>query len=260
MNVYKCLQINLIGLNKWVYQIVLQEKEKVWLSFLEFILVQNLYQPIFKFYYRFPSLAHDRSRSPTSQRSESPTHSTQQTVQSKQEPDLKVTKDATSPILKFEQTTTTSSSSSNDQQVPSTDSPITVNIPSSDPNTIALEKLEEIKQNLADLNQQVDAFTGSTRDDRIYKGLDEQALKMMIRCDELIDVSADIKEKRKETIRNVQTVLAKLESKVPMNSATDSSSNEMETALTLYDSSKNSIDQLKPSDAKHEETTTDPSV
>ena len=40
-----------------------------------------------------------------------------------------------------------------------------------DPNTIALEKLEQIKQNLADLNEQVDAFTGLTRDDRLIKYL-----------------------------------------------------------------------------------------
>ena len=59
---------------------------------------------------------------------------------------------------------------------------------------------------------------------------------MMIRCDELIDVSADIKEKRKEMIRNVQTVLAKLESKVP--NPYGSNSNQMETTLVVYDPTK----------------------
>ena len=84
------------------------------------------------------------------------------------------------------------------------------------------------------MHQQVDAFTGSTRDDRLYKELDEKALKLMIRCDELLDVSSDIKEKRKEMIQNVQTVVAKLESKVPL----ESNSNENDAhALIIYDPS-----------------------
>jgi recombinational DNA repair ATPase RecF len=56
----------------------------------------------------------------------------------------------------------------------------------------------------------------------------------MIRCDELIDVSADIKEKRKEMIQNVQTIVTKLESKVPL----ESNSNENENALVIYDPSR----------------------
>jgi recombinational DNA repair ATPase RecF len=62
---------------------------------------------------------------------------------------------------------------------------------------------------------------------------------MMMRCDELIDVSADIKEKRKEMIRNVQAVLAKLESKIPIN---DQNSNQMETTLVVYDPSINNTE------------------
>ncbi len=156
------------------------------------------------FFFRFILfyLAHDRSRSPASQRSESPVR-----PPPPQGSDFKISKDI--PI-------------SSDQQVPSTD-----------PNTIALEKLEQIKQNLDDLHQQVDAFTGSTRDDRLYKELDEQAVKLMIRCDELLDVSSDIKEKRKEMIQNVQTIVNKLESKVPL----ESNSNENAHALVIYDSS-----------------------
>lgn len=161
----------------------------------------------------FLSLAHDRSHSPGSQRDDSPNRT--HPPASPQESDLKKSKEATG----------------SDQQVPSTE------IPPRDPNLIALEKLEQIKQHLAELNEQVDAFTGSTRDDRIYRVLDEQALKIMLRCDELIDVSADIKEKRKEMIQNVQTVVAKLESKVPTDPAMEVNSNENETALAEVDSS-----------------------
>jgi hypothetical protein len=155
----------------------------------------------------FIYLAHDRSRSPVSQRSDSPTRPPPP-PSAQQESDFKVSNDIP----------TTS-----DQQVPTTD-----------PNTVALEKLNQIKQSLDDLHQQVDAFTGSTRTDRLYKELDEQALKLMIRCDELLDVSPDIKDKRKEMIQNVQTVVAKLESKVPL----ESNSNENDAhALIIYDPS-----------------------
>ncbi|CAF3912736.1 unnamed protein product [Rotaria sp. Silwood2] len=209
--------------------------------------------------------AHDRSRSPASQRDESPTRPSppSATSQQPQESDFKVTKDATSQMAGQTNTTTSSSSPSNDQQVPSNDTPVSINISSTplrDSNTIALEKLEQIKQNLADLNQQVDAFTGLTRDDRIYKELDEQALKMMIRCDELIDVSVDIKEKRKEMVRNVQTVLAKLESKVPMNSTIENNSNQMETTLIIHDPSTNHTEQQQSSETQKEETSVERST
>jgi hypothetical protein len=182
----------------------------------------------------FIYIAQDRSHSPASQCEESPTRPPPPPSQ-QQESDFKVTKETTSSIPKSGATAT--SLPSNDQQVPSTDiSPVR------DPNTIALEKLEQTKQNLSDLNLQVDAFNGSTRDDRAYKELDEQALKMMMRCDELIDVSADIKEKRKEMICNVQAVLAKLESKVPINPLNDQNSNQMETTLVAYDPSINNTE------------------
>ncbi|CAF4503787.1 unnamed protein product, partial [Rotaria socialis] len=101
---------------------------------------------------------------------------------------------------------------SSDQQVPSGDNLASAHVPSPPPpppppstsqqpvrdlNALALEKLQQIKQSLDDLENQVDKFTGSTRNERAYKLLDEQALKIMIRCDELVDVSADIKEKTK---------------------------------------------------------------
>ncbi|CAF1649746.1 unnamed protein product [Adineta ricciae] len=178
------------------------------------------------------SKTHDRSYSPTSQRDESPVRPApsaspqqQQSQPQEYESDFKVTKNSTNPTTKS--STNATSLQSNDQQVPTTDS-----VPVRDPNVIALEKLEQIKQSLADLNQQVETFSGSTRDDRLYKTLDEQALKIMMRCDELVDVSADIKDKRKEMIHNVQTVLAKLESKVPINPTA-----EMETTVALYDPS-----------------------
>lgn len=135
-------------------------------------------------------------------------------------------------------TTSVPTAPSNDQQVPSTDATMAGNAPSPaappeparDPNAIALEKLEQMKQSLDSLDKQVDAFTGSTRNERAYKMLDEQALKIMMRCDELVDVSADIKEKRKEMIRNVQRVIGKLELKVPATPATEVNSNPMEIA------------------------------
>ena len=140
-----------------------------------------------------------------------------------------------------------SKSPTNDQQVPLAETvtpqaaspPPPPPAPVRDPNEIALEKLELIQQSLAGLNEQVDAFTGSTRDDRQYKLLDEQAVKIMMRCDELIDVSADVKEKRKEVIRHVQTVLAKLESKVPTTPSIEHNSTQMDTAMIAYDSSLN---------------------
>lgn len=99
---------------------------------------------------------------------------------------------------------------------------------------------------MTNFNEQVDAFNGSNRNDRVYKGLDEQAVKLMMCCDELVDVSADIKEKRKEMIRNVQTVLAKLESKVPATPSIEENSNavELETSEIL-----SSNDQAKTIDS-----------
>lgn len=155
------------------------------------------------FFFSFFRLAHDRSHSPASQRDESPTRSSRS-----KESDFKI---------------------SNDQQVPSTSEQA---IPR-DANSLALEKLEHIKQNLADLHEQVDAFSGHTRDDRVYKQLDEHAVGLMLRCDELTDVSADIKEKRKEMIQHVQNVVAKLESKVPINPSSDLNSNPIESTLPL---------------------------
>ncbi|CAF3402891.1 unnamed protein product [Rotaria socialis] len=202
--------------------------------------------------------SHDRSGSPASDRDESPTRPSPLNAQQPQESDFKTTKDTTSTMAG--QSTTSSSS---DQQVPSTEMPAAANIqpvPSRDSNTIALEKLEQIKQNLVDLNQQVDAFDGVTRDDRIYKLLDEQAVKMMLTCDELTDVSVDIKEKRKEMIRNVQTVIAKLESKVPMSLTIENNSNLMETKLAVDDLSINSTEQQQSSRTQNEQTSTERSI
>lgn len=156
--------------------------------------ITNLFNFLLLF---FSLIAQDRSHSPGSQHDESASSSPQ-------ESDFKKAKDATG----------------SDQQVPTTENLLR------DPNVVALERLEQVKQNLVGLNEQVDAFTGSTRDDRIYRNLDEQAVKMMLLCDELVDVSAEIKEKRKEMIQNVQTVVAKLESKVPINPPIESNSNE----------------------------------
>lgn len=204
-------------------------------------------------------LLNERARSPNPQRGPSPVRPAptsqpsqpQQTAQPQQqqqqqfpdEPELKMAKDADGPIPMPAPASFTSQST--DQQVPSTDTttPSTnnsTNVPtpetSHDPNTIALEKLEQIKQTLKDLEAQVNLFTGTSRNDRSYKALDEQALKIMIRCDELVDVSADIKEKRKEMIHNVQQVINKLESKVPASASVDQNSNPMETSTTIEDS------------------------
>jgi hypothetical protein len=211
---------------------------------------------------------HDPSRSPASQRGASPARpqppppQQQQQQQQQQEPipmphhrveedELKMAKDTAGPIP-MPPPASSSFAPSTDQQVPSTDTPTNTNAPSPqaapapvrDPNTIALEKLEQIKQNLADFDQQVDEFSGSTRNDRTYKLLDEQALKIMMRCDELVDVSPEIKEKRKEMIRNVQQVLTKLESKVPTTPGSGPNSHQMETTLAVYDSSANNNNAL----------------
>jgi uncharacterized coiled-coil protein SlyX len=52
------------------------------------------------------------------------------------------------------------------------------------------------------------------RDDHAYKELEEQALRMMLQCDELTDISSDVKAERKQVIHKIQHVLKKLESKV----------------------------------------------
>jgi hypothetical protein len=164
--------------------------------------------------------------------------------------------------------TTSAPPQSSDQQVPSPDTSAATNAPSPppptqpesarDPNTIALEKLEQIKQSLDNLDKEVDTFTGSTRNERSYKLLDEQGLKIMIRCDELVDVSADIKEKRKEMIRNVQRVINKLESKVPATPAAGNNSNPMETAATSVatSSAKNNEDKSSSSPKENVSATT----
>jgi hypothetical protein len=79
---------------------------------------------------------------------------------------------------------------------------------------------------------------------------------MMMRCDELIGVSSDIKDKRKEMIRNVQTVLAKLEFKVPI----ESNSNQMETAVVVYDPSQTSPEEDKSSNSPKQEPSVEQST
>ncbi|CAF1383560.1 unnamed protein product [Adineta steineri] len=196
--------------------------------------------------------ASDLSRSPASQRGASPARPpppSQQQQQQQDEPELKMAKDADGPIPMPPPASSSSSSNASpsthptESQAPPADTKPKAKTPTPppetvrDPNAIALEKLEQIKQNLNALDKEVNAFTGSTRNERAYKLLDEQALKIMIRCDELVDVSADIKEKRKEMIRNVQKVIDKLESKVPATPATQQNSNPMELAATTTNES-----------------------
>jgi len=203
-------------------------------------------------------IPNDRSRSPASQRGASPggpspTTSKKQQHQQGEEPELKMAKDADGPIPMPAPTSSSPPTQSNDQQVPSTDTsanapspplsspppppppppPPQVAEPIRDSNSIALGKLEQMKQSLDVLEKEVDSFIGSTRNERAYVVLDEKALKIMIRCDELVDVSADIKEKRKEMIRNVQRVIDKLESKVPTTPAVEQNSNPMDTATAI---------------------------
>ncbi|CAF4670086.1 unnamed protein product, partial [Rotaria socialis] len=73
-------------------------------------------------------------------------------------------------------------------------------------------------------------------------------------------VSVDIKEKRKEMIRNVQTVIAKLESKVPMSLTIENNSNLMETKLAVDDLSINSTEQQQSSRTQNEQTSTERSI
>ncbi len=199
-------------------------------------------------------IANDRSRSPTSQRGASPARPPPpSTSQQQEEPELKMAKDTDGPIPMPPPASFSSSSSSPpppapptqsaDPYVSSTDTGTAANAappppePVRDPDTIALEKLEQIKQSLDSLENEVDAFTGSTRNERAYKILDEQALKIMIRCDELVDVSADIKEKRKEMVRNVERVIGKLESKVPTTPVVEENRNQLGTAGTYSNES-----------------------
>lgn len=216
-------------------------------------------------------LANDRSRSPGPQRGASPARPPP-AQQPPEEPELKMAKDTDGPIpmpapASSPHTTSVPHTQSNDQQVPSTDGTTTGNAPSPtaaapaepvrDPNVIALEKLEQMKQSLDALEKEVEIFTGSTRNNRAYKSLDEQALKIMIRCDELVDVSADIKEKRKEMIRNVQRVIGKLESKVPATPAMEDNSNPMETAIQLTEQSDDYIEQKSSSSPGKETSSMD---
>lgn len=204
-------------------------------------------------------LVNEQVRSPAAKRGASPARSqpvhpmqqpqSQSQAEYSDEPELKMAKDTDGPIpmpppARF-------SSQSTDQQVPSTDTFTSNNIsnssatgePSRDSNYVALGKLEQIKQMLAELEQQVDKFIGSSRSEREYKVLDEQAVKIMLICDELVDVGTDIKDKRKEMIRNVQRVISKLESKVPVTPNVNQNSNAMETSATIDDSLINSKDQ-----------------
>ncbi len=50
------------------------------------------------------------------------------------------------------------------------------------------------------------------RDDHAYKELKEQALQMMIQCNELTDVGPNVKAKREQVIHNIQQVMEKLDS------------------------------------------------
>jgi hypothetical protein len=154
-------------------------------------------------------------------------------------------KDTTGPIP-MPAPTSSAPSQPTDPQVPPSETTAPTNVPAPsapepvrDSNAIALDKLEQIKQSLDDLEKEVDVFTGSTRHERAYKVLDEQGLKIMIRCDELVDVSADIKDKRKEMVRNVERVIAKLESKVPSTPAAKQNSNPIETITSADQSSVN---------------------
>lgn len=188
-------------------------------------------------------VARDRSHSPAAPRGASPAQQPQPQPQPQEEPELKMAKDADGPIPMpapaSSSTASASSAQSTEPQVPPSDTGATTNTsstpppePARDPNSVALEKLAQIKQTLNTLEKEVDAFTGSTRHERAYKVLDEQALKIMIRCDELVDISADIRAKRKEMIRDVQRVIGKLESKVPGTPAVEQNSNPLEAAST----------------------------
>ena len=69
---------------------------------------------------------------------------------------------------------------------------------------------------MALFDQKIGKFKKSDfmRDDHGYKELQEQALQMMIQCDELTDIGLDLKTKHKQVIHNIQKALNKLESKV----------------------------------------------
>jgi hypothetical protein len=69
---------------------------------------------------------------------------------------------------------------------------------------------------LALLNSMIDELPSDelVRDDFLCKTFDEHVLKIILRCDELIDISHVVKVKCKQLIQNGQYVIDKLEYKV----------------------------------------------
>ncbi|CAF3256164.1 unnamed protein product [Rotaria socialis] len=84
------------------------------------------------------------------------------------------------------------------------------------------KELEQINENVALLNELLDDY--QTSDDDVYDQIENEALALMLQCDELIDVSPAVKSARRQTIRNIQEILNKIDRKVtllkPQNNGT----------------------------------------
>ncbi|CAF1280681.1 unnamed protein product [Rotaria sordida] len=83
---------------------------------------------------------------------------------------------------------------------------------------IVLQELQRIKDDLALLNQLVDKLSMKklTRDDDVYKHIENEALKLMMSCDALTDVSPAVATVRRETVHNIQKMLDTLDRKVSL--------------------------------------------
>ncbi|CAM4784370.1 unnamed protein product [Rotaria magnacalcarata] len=76
------------------------------------------------------------------------------------------------------------------------------------------KELEQINENVILLNELLDDC--QTSDDDVYDQIENEALALMLQCDELIDVSPAVKSARRQTIHNMQEILNKIDCKVTL--------------------------------------------
>ncbi|CAF2084273.1 unnamed protein product [Rotaria magnacalcarata] len=76
------------------------------------------------------------------------------------------------------------------------------------------KELEQINENVILLNELLDDC--QTSDDDVYDQIENEALVLMLQCDELIDVSPAVKSARRQTIHNIQEILNKIDCKVTL--------------------------------------------
>ncbi|CAF4530218.1 unnamed protein product, partial [Rotaria magnacalcarata] len=76
------------------------------------------------------------------------------------------------------------------------------------------KELERINENVILLNELLDDC--QTSDDDVYDQIENEALVLMLQCDELIDVNPAVKSARRQTIHNIQEILNKIDCKVTL--------------------------------------------